>query len=479
MLMEIHSGCKVCDFLLYVPWAMATSYVDILKEHPPTYPSDNNGHTVQVPPFSSGRTFHAERYHAQNPSQKAQTELREILPNFSMLSLMLRGGFIEDEILHAARHILENHNAPIWVSLALQIQLDIHRLGSLHSINAFQDLKNSFQVTKSRCEKHQKWSKSLGFEVWKHGSEEHVQIVARDFGEWIEGSKCGKADRQEYARRVAAGQSHADAINASKRVPLLEYFPVTCGTMKTEIQLEFHVLGLRLINETGHVPMLCHLYNALSTINPDAPIWPDMELLIRNQGPAKVFVGSRPSTLEDAYKRLYLAMGMSATSLARDSKGMHFNRSIAKQREFGHSPIVQNLFDRWMGKETRKIDEAAYQLQRLLFDKSFQHRLKEDMYMTTASDSDPLLSRLIPVQSKLVRTLSSLSQAFTAEMPAIAFDYFSFERRCFKIFLQLNKEVRAKLSIPEHSVPKKERSINGPVSTTVSYFAPVKFMLIS
>ena len=416
-------GCQTCDFLLYVPWAMATRYVTILKEEPPTFPSENNKQRVQVPPMPSARILKPYLFHAQNPSQKAQTELSEILPTFSMLSLMLRRIFIEDEILHAARHILENHTVPIWVSLALQIQLDIQRLNTLHPIKAFEDLKKSFQATKARCKAHQDWSKSLGFQIWRKSNDEHVGVVASQFGDWIEGGKCGRHDGEDIRHRVDAGEQYDEAFKAAKRLPLLELFPVTCGTMKTEIQLEFHLLGVRLINGSGHVMMLCHLYNALRIISPCAGAWPDMELVIRNQGENKVFIGGRPKTLEDAHKRLCLALGMSLTGFAKDtSRGGHFRQENVEKRAFKHSPLAQNLLDRWLGRETRKIDEAAYDLQQLLFNTEYERRLREDMYSATATQMDQVVSKLLPASTKMVQTLSRLSQAFNAEMPAIAFD---------------------------------------------------------
>ena len=128
--------------------------------------------------------------------------MREILPHSSMLSLMLRGNFIEDEILHAARHILENHKVPIRVSLAFQVQHDIQRLGSVSPIKTLDGLRASFQITKSRRKEHQKWSKSLGFQVWDKDAEDHIGWIDSHFRQWIEGSKCGKADGEDYKRRA-------------------------------------------------------------------------------------------------------------------------------------------------------------------------------------------------------------------------------------------------------------------------------------
>ncbi len=97
-------GCEICDFLLYVPWFTARSYVHMLELEPPTFGSPENDFRVQVPSFPNVSIAGAEFYHARNPSQIAMDALKEILPNFSLLSLMLRGAFVEDEVLHAARH---------------------------------------------------------------------------------------------------------------------------------------------------------------------------------------------------------------------------------------------------------------------------------------------------------------------------------------------------------------------------------------
>ncbi|KIW27641.1 uncharacterized protein PV07_07365 [Cladophialophora immunda] len=437
-MMIIICGCAICDFLLYVPWAMAKSYIHILKDEPPTFPSSNNDFRVQVPGFPDSTIRGSEFYHAQNPSQKAQAELSEILPHFSMLSLMLRGKFIEDEILHAARHILENHNVPIWVSLALQIQLDIQRLSETKSLRAFRDLKEAYEVIKFRAEEYQKWHESLGVEIWDKSWHSQIRILVDQFGEWIKGKNCGKSDGKEVLQRVDAGFNMTDAVRASGRVPLLEYFPVTCGMMKTDLQLEWHTLGLKLVNKTAHVPMLCHLYNALRIVDPQSPVWPDMELLIRNQNPGKIFMGGRPGTLVQARNRFLLSIGASAASLGKDSRKIRFRKDNPGMREYEQSSIARNLFDRWMGQETRKIDEAAYRLQELLFGRRYREDLERNLYVTISSPAQTYPHKsLATLQTKMVRILGRLSEGFSAEMPALMFDFFSMERRCFAVFEQL------------------------------------------
>lgn len=50
-------GCGICDFVLYVPWAMAKCYVGVLKSSPPTFPTVQNDFAVQVPPFPRCQTY--------------------------------------------------------------------------------------------------------------------------------------------------------------------------------------------------------------------------------------------------------------------------------------------------------------------------------------------------------------------------------------------------------------------------------------
>ncbi|KIW76268.1 hypothetical protein Z517_11014 [Fonsecaea pedrosoi CBS 271.37] len=413
-------GCSICDVLLYIPWGMARTYIHILKEMPPTFPSLENEFRVRVPPFPSTRVCDPRLFHAQNPSQKAKSELSRILPNFSLLSLMLRGKFIEDEILHAARHILENRNCPIWVSLALQIQLDIQRVGTIKTIRAFQDLNQAFDVIKLRVEEHQKWYETHGVEIrWKW--HDHLTRSLDGYGIWIKGKICSKSEVND----------------AGVEVPLMKDFPVTCGTMKTELHLEWHTLGLVHVNSTLQVPMLCHLYNALRIVAPQSPVWPDMELVIRNQNPEKIFVGGRPETLGQARNRFLLSSGVSITSLAKDSRGFRFRKNPAV-RPYEQSPIAKNLFVRWQGQETRKIDEAAHRLQEHLFSRQYFEDLERHYYVAAGSPAQtPPQRTLSTLRTKMVRTLGRLSDSFAAEMPGLMFDYFSMERRCSAAFEHL------------------------------------------
>ncbi len=261
------------------------------------------------------------------------------------------------------------------------------------------------------------------------------------------------------------------AIRASGRVPLLEYFPVTCGTMKTELLLEWHTLGLKFVNHTFHVPMLCHLYNALRTLDPEAPTWPDMELLIRNQSLGKYFVGGRPRTLEDAQNRFLLSCGVSAASFAKDSRGLRYRQRGEGLRLFEQSPLSQILFKRWVNGETRKVDEASYELQQLLVSSKYQKQLETELYVNSSTlATTPFGTKLIPLQSKMVRILARLSRGFNAEMPALMFDYFAMQRRCYTAYGKLKSDFKDLLKEHDALDEDKEPILNNPISTTRAIF---------
>ncbi|KAK6371290.1 hypothetical protein LTS17_009021 [Exophiala oligosperma] len=457
-------GCEICDMLLYVPWAMAKSYVNVLLESPPIIPTSNNGFSVNVPGFPSAKTYRAEFYHAKNPSQKATDDLREILPTSCMLSLLFKKTFIEDEILHAARHLIENHNVPVWVTFAFQVQLDMQRLNTIQPIPAFKGLVESYADTKSRYKAHRDWSKSLGHKIWELDG--NVRSLVKEFGEWIEGSKCGRADPTEYKLRLAAGQDMASALKDIKRIPLVELFPLTCGTLKTQMYLEWHASGLKLVNDTGHVSMLCHLYNALRNLNPDAPIWPDLELVIRNQDPARVFVGGIPNTLEDSLKRFYLTMGMSSSMLARGSNNMSFRKHNALKHRFQTGAIAENLLVRCLGHGTRKVDEVAYRMQQVLFDPKYKKDLIQRLFIPVQSKSSNLKMTLL--ETEMVRVLISFSEGFAAEMPAFMFDYFAMERKCYDFYLGLRDSYRMRMDQHEMSQGKEKEELDSPISITIA-----------
>lgn len=56
-------GCPICNFLLYIPWVMAKSYVDVLKDIPPTFPTSNNDYRVEVPGFPVEAIYHVSCTH--------------------------------------------------------------------------------------------------------------------------------------------------------------------------------------------------------------------------------------------------------------------------------------------------------------------------------------------------------------------------------------------------------------------------------
>jgi hypothetical protein len=232
-------GCEICDQLMYVPWATANMYIQCLKDDPPIFPSKTTNFQVRVPPFPSSVIAGTEDYHAQNPSQKAADELKEILPNFSLLALMIRGVFIEDDVLRAARHIIENQAAPIRTMFALQLQLDIQRLGERYPIAAFSDLRDTFENVCSQADQYFKWLTTIDFKPWDNTWNKHVHTLIEQFEDWIEGKASGTSDPVEVQAPVDTGMSWADATRISRKVPVLEIFPVTCGLIELELLMQW------------------------------------------------------------------------------------------------------------------------------------------------------------------------------------------------------------------------------------------------
>jgi hypothetical protein len=84
----------------------------------------------------------------------------------------------------------------------------------------------------------------------------------------------------------------------------LKRHPVRCGLMKHHLYARLHELRFAGKNNLANITWLAHLYVARKWLDPDAPVWPDMEFVLARQGSDYLFNGPAPTTLAESLHKL-------------------------------------------------------------------------------------------------------------------------------------------------------------------------------
>ena len=75
--------------------------------------------------------------------------------------------------------------------------------------------------------------------------------------------------------------------------------------------------GIGFLNAWGSAKYSAQMYNAVRKEGFLNKEWPDMELALLFYGDPAIFVGGRPSGIEEYFKRFTLSIGYSARNFAR------------------------------------------------------------------------------------------------------------------------------------------------------------------
>ncbi|KAF1964985.1 hypothetical protein BU23DRAFT_40741 [Bimuria novae-zelandiae CBS 107.79] len=215
--------------------------------------------------------------------------------------------------------MFEAKTVPVWTVFCIQILLDIEEcLGETIS-NGFNDLHRHVQRGLA------KWSQ---IEVEAKSTSNKAMIrthllqkkFMNDFTKWVlEDYIVAQIRRTAPAK----GKKQIPLIKHEvfKRQPIqkgffLDRHPLRCGLIKYEFSWFLNSAGLAVDNQTRHIHLLPHIYVAARILDPNARSWPDMELAVYRQDPARLFFGGRQDSLAQAKSKFDLALGGSVVNAA-------------------------------------------------------------------------------------------------------------------------------------------------------------------
>ncbi len=273
--------------------------------------------------------------------------LLDILPEFCVFSQLPEGIPAEDEMARGMRRLYNDKDLPVWLIFAAQVFLDInHALRQQVSIG-YDDLVKSAKYVENNIHQVLKFHENLRVDTWPVSNDQCLHQILERITRWV------KTDAVQEARTSMARRSGAK-IPSSKSFFLFQHHPLYCGLLSYSIKALAQEASIVFVNAWGSVLYTAHLYNALRQEKLLSNTWPDMDLVLLMHRTQDMFIGDFPKTVEDYAKRFSLAMGYSATMLAKNGRGSGVKASKAGPRCLNElSPISRMFMARYCRNEGR------------------------------------------------------------------------------------------------------------------------------
>ena len=128
------------------------------------------------------------------------------------------------------------------------------------------------------------------------------------------------------AEREAQGKSEIMVITP-KPWQFLQMHPIYCGLLATFLLMNVQWAGIEILNKSGYMRCLCHLYNAAKQENLLSHRWMDLDLLIGFYKDSPFFCGEPPTDISSYSQRWWLDLGF---SLKTYPEGRNRSRSVRK-----------------------------------------------------------------------------------------------------------------------------------------------------
>ena len=208
-----------------------------------------------------------------------------------------------------------------------------------------------------------------------------------------------------------------------------------------------------------------HLYNACRQENLVSKPWTDMEVLISLQSDRTLFIGDRPTRLEEYLKRFALSMGYSATAFAKDKRKNTVVASSKGPRGLSELGTVSKLL---FGRYCNNDREVAWTRESILSiietkieDSEDEEEAQSSSTATQGTSKDRTRKTKKPKQAssgallqapKSARsTLSTMdflelfTNALHTETMELTFDYFMMHRCCWSLLRSVNEACQPQL----------------------------------
>ncbi|KAK9322283.1 hypothetical protein V1517DRAFT_140982 [Lipomyces orientalis] len=297
---------KIADDVYLVSYRMLLSFLDVLD--PRELPLIKEGMFGRYDPDSDPAT--------KTGRQKYQEDRILLMEFFSELMTVIRcvpGYPVEDEFLRGMKELDKTRTVSFSLVFAAQIFLDIHHTMRTRVRLSFSTMVEQTTMMDNSLNSYLKFHEKLKIENWPAANDHVVRELSRMM-KWIGSDPVHQAKAKVYHKQ---GMPVPSSMEAHR---IMIFSPVLSGLYLFRVRGEIFNVGIAIANAWGSIAYCAHLYNALEQEKLLIGSWPDMDVVLTLLGDLSFWVGERPRTAEDYYKKFCLQMGVSAATFMNASK---------------------------------------------------------------------------------------------------------------------------------------------------------------
>ena len=441
---------------LFPAYLLLSSFTNVLEPNNlPTYKPDHWG----VYDASSDRASKSSR----DKYQEDKIVLLEILPDFCVFALGNASVRIpaEDEMTRGVCEMVRQKAVPIWLAFAAQVFLDVHHVLREQITSGFEDLVKSARYVENNIRQVLKFHENLRIVNWPEPNDQCLWRIVELIKMWV------KTDIVESVRISMCKRSGFKPPPA-KPFLFLKHHPLYCGLLSYYIKASVQEVSITFVNAWGSIFYCAHLYNALRQERLITKEWPDMDLALLMHRTEDVFVGDFPKTVEDYFKRFALAMGYSASMLAKNRRQTRVVASKAGPRTLNDiSPVCRMFKERYCGDEhctNLSLDSVDTILKKCLSDgdgidseelsewtaPKIKINVPEDTPATLCTDrTRHSKSRNRPRKTEVsattgirpIQLLNALLEAIQSEIPELTFNHFRLHTVSWRLLRDIKQAI--------------------------------------
>ncbi|KAI0179859.1 hypothetical protein GGR52DRAFT_587363 [Hypoxylon sp. FL1284] len=383
----------------------------------------------------------------QKGTPETLARITDMLPCFQGVARAMADSFTGDEITSGIGVMFDSQVIPIWVAFAVQALLDIQdelkAIPKKATPEVKQHARKKLAAFRSMDLSHEPFSKAEQGTQWLAATlgAYELDVLGDNFRKTLIGANV----MRDANGRTMPLSRNLDAIRGQPGTHEFmfepDYFlrinPVKCGMLKYGLYLQSHNHAVQFEASGRNITPMVHLYVACRTVFPDDPVWPDMEYFLGHQDLDYLFVGGLPGSMDEAYKKTLLSVGMSAANFAPNRRSTAPNIDVNKGRWVSSPCMLDDVFVTWMCGGSAGAGELLVNLVKVISDpKSATARAR----LTGMSP------KAISISGDKIRTgadlrkvtiLARLGAQVMAETHNLYFDWLSFVETCEKIWAQI------------------------------------------
>ncbi|KAF2870737.1 hypothetical protein BDV95DRAFT_607873 [Massariosphaeria phaeospora] len=346
----------------------------------------------------------------------------------------------EDEISRGVRYMTEHDEIPVWVTFGTQLYIDIQDI--------LGDALRAPYLTLAALLKQCRGSLDQ-FLLNRASIPDYGLIRGQEIKKVLDVIKARITMHEAYVQKDLYNVTLANCVThpylstlRKEDHSLLRQHPVMCGLLQYDLYLENHRNGLLFEEFTLGIFPMVYLYAAYRLRWPEAPAWPDMELLILRQDPDRLFYQDPyPASYKKILKCYTMASGMSPRCWTGDRRAKPEEAwSRDRCRHLADPSIITKFLDaRFRDKVAynRQADSVIMRWWKMSTEKATVKRLKRQMNASSSAHDNQILES----EKKLARTklrpddmLKRLALFLESDSIDLYFDWLNLHHVCVGMF---------------------------------------------